>query len=671
MVLSKKKNLLIIGITILLLISIFCGCFEEKEKYPKGKETIDIQRLIDKAESGDTIYISSGIYHENITIDKKLTIIGENKKTTIIDGDGGENVIFITADHVELTNFTIRNSGGYLENAGIKVDSDNNMIKNCVIYRTKTGIFIDGSKNNIISNCKFHTNGEGVYCPNSLKNTVINSEFHHNAFGLHIFSSDETTIKNSYIHTNGIGIYARESENLEITQNAIADNNQDGGGIWLFNCKNNKISNCNIDHNGAGIKLKNSDSETTYCNFYYNMFNTIRLKDSNDVVITNCNIKESFRSAIFIQNSNCEINNNNFENNLLYSIESDRNSNIDAKNNWWGHKRGPALTELGLGDKISIRLNNIKIYPKSKNQISNIGSNWETDDVFTKSEYDSIRFNQIIFEETDTDSDGLPDWWEDKWGYDKDERDDHSNLDPDGDALNNFEECFTDEYGSNPFFKDIFVEVDWVKSQDSEETNKLPSKYINEAVKIFKDHEINLHIDIGNLDGGEEIPISSTSTCADLRDIYWDYFLHNNLDNPRKGIFHYATIMNDNEETYGGFVFVGWDNLDTMALCNQRMKDMYKLKEPGLLIIYGIIHELGHQMGLIIDDFGGIDNTQSAKYVTLQALKYSNYKSCINYKYYPKILDYSDGNNGKNDFDDWGNLDFSFFKNTHFEWPIN
>ena len=33
------------------------------------------------------------------------------------------------------------------------------------------------------------------------------------------------------------------------------------------------------------------------------------------------------------------------------------------------------------------------------------------------------------------------------------------------------------------------------------------------------------------------------------------------------------------------------------------------------------------------------------------------------------MLDYSDGTHGYGDFDDWDNLDFTFFKNTHFEWP--
>jgi hypothetical protein len=32
-------------------------------------------------------------------------------------------------------------------------------------------------------------------------------------------------------------------------------------------------------------------------------------------------------------------------------------------------------------------------------------------------------------------------------------------------------------------------------------------------------------------------------------------------------------------------------------------------------------------------------------------------------------MTYSDGSHGKNDFDDWGHLNFTFFKNTEFTLP--
>ena len=58
-----------------------------------------IQDAIDAAEDGDTIYVYSGIYYENITVDKTITLQGEDKISTIIDGGETGDVINIIADN--------------------------------------------------------------------------------------------------------------------------------------------------------------------------------------------------------------------------------------------------------------------------------------------------------------------------------------------------------------------------------------------------------------------------------------------------------------------------------------------------------------------------------------------------------------------------------------------
>jgi hypothetical protein len=89
------------------------------------------------------------------------------------------------------------------------------------------------------------------------------------------------------------------------------------------------------------------------------------------------------------------------------------------------------------------------------------------------------------------------------------------------------------------------------------------------------------------------------------------------------------------------------------------------------LIVASSMHELGHTMGLFVDDFGGIDNLASAILSYIDYWKYRNYRSCMNYRYTYDYMDYSDGSHGSMDFDDWGNLDFTFFRDSHFEWPKN
>ena len=45
-----------------------------------------IQLGINNANPGDTIFVRNGVYYENIIIEKKITLVGENKNNTIIDG---------------------------------------------------------------------------------------------------------------------------------------------------------------------------------------------------------------------------------------------------------------------------------------------------------------------------------------------------------------------------------------------------------------------------------------------------------------------------------------------------------------------------------------------------------------------------------------------------------
>ncbi len=41
----------------------------------------------------------------------------------------------------------------------------------------------------------------------------------------------------------------------------------------------------------------------------------------------------------------------------------------------------------------------------------------------------------------------------------------------------------------------------------------------------------------------------------------------------------------------------------------------------------------------------------------------------MNYFHTYKTLSYSDGSHGRGDFDDWSHLEFTFFKNSHLDWP--
>ncbi|MCK4933540.1 hypothetical protein KAS06_02610, partial [Candidatus Bathyarchaeota archaeon] len=60
---------------------------------------------------GHTIFVEQGTYYENVVINKSLSLIGEDRDTTIINGNGTGAVIILTSQNVLLSNFTIMNAG--------------------------------------------------------------------------------------------------------------------------------------------------------------------------------------------------------------------------------------------------------------------------------------------------------------------------------------------------------------------------------------------------------------------------------------------------------------------------------------------------------------------------------------------------------------------------------
>jgi len=115
-----------------------------------------IQDGIDNANNDDDIHVFSGVYFENIVIFKTVCVIGESKSSTIIDGSENGNTVTFTADGIYLSGFTIINSGGNPNDAGIIVHSQYNEIIANNIQNNNIGIKLADSENEIIYNNFFN-----------------------------------------------------------------------------------------------------------------------------------------------------------------------------------------------------------------------------------------------------------------------------------------------------------------------------------------------------------------------------------------------------------------------------------------------------------------------------------------------------------------------------------
>ncbi|KYK23206.1 hypothetical protein AYK21_02930 [Thermoplasmatales archaeon SG8-52-2] len=217
-----------------------------------------IQDAIENASNGDTVYVLNGIYIENIVVDKSIQLNGEDKNSTVIDGNSNDFVITIRKDWVNISGFTIQNSGNEFDNAGINIYSDYNTIhNNNIILNEENGLHVLNSNFNIISNNEIiNIIGRGIKLSssnnNTIKDNIISSP---NFTGIELINSGDNKILNNIILNNQWGIVIVESyfnNNNTIKYNVISKNKY---GICIVNSRNNNIEFNNIYYNFIGIEL--------------------------------------------------------------------------------------------------------------------------------------------------------------------------------------------------------------------------------------------------------------------------------------------------------------------------------------------------------------------------------------------------------------------------------
>ena len=270
----------------------------------------------------------------------------------------------------------------------------------------------------------------------------------------------------------------------------------------------------------------------------------------------------------------------------------------------------------------------------------------------------------------DKDKDGVPIEWEHKWGFNPLVWEDHQNFDHDCDSLNNTEEYNTSRFGSDPYRKDIFLEVDYMKYENESEPIELLEK-VREIIKSpYSRRDILFHIDIGEVDGGDEIPYDNESSFDEIIELYENYFTHNGEQSWKRGIYHYALIVEYCRPSGYGFsgdVWPYWGynpGTNCFVLNKQSIKaksDAFR-KNEEYIISHLFMHEMGHNFGIRFGNPFGCDNQNSDNPLRPSFWLFRNYKSVMNYLYTYFILDYSDGSHGRRDFDDWEHLDLKYFE---------
>jgi len=206
-----------------------------------------IQDAINETRDGGYLYVYAGEYHEHLTVNKSVTLRGENSSNTTLHGDGQGSVVTIDALAINISHFTIMASGTHTDDAGV---NNNQGFDFCTIDRTimkenHHGISLSWCDSSIITNnLIFNNSGCGIVINNSTYSRVYYNQIVNNSKGIFFNGgSTSTDIFNNLFSMNTYGVYLFpqcDSQNNRFSLNNFQENTvnafdgADGGNTWYY-----------------------------------------------------------------------------------------------------------------------------------------------------------------------------------------------------------------------------------------------------------------------------------------------------------------------------------------------------------------------------------------------------------------------------------------------------
>ncbi len=252
---------------ILILLSLLSVCAASFHTVKADSKTLvvpddfpSIIAALGNATDGDTVFVKRGVYHEHVKVNVAVSLVGEDRDTTVIDGNPPEGFcipIDITHDNVTVTGFTLRD--GY---AGVQMGN----VKNCnvsgnSVANTKYGITIASASNIEVSN-----------------NVIASAQLY--SYGIYLSYTTDCNVLHNRIGSANIGIrlvgelFGETSSSLgnSVSENEIINSKE--SALMIGFSKSNIFLGNNFTNSGRGVNIFESDNNAFSRNNFIN--NTVQ-----------------------------------------------------------------------------------------------------------------------------------------------------------------------------------------------------------------------------------------------------------------------------------------------------------------------------------------------------------------------------------------------------------